>query len=49
MTKISKVNLFTASTFVIGFIIPALGFLFPDTFFSGREQIIQFVKNFGLN
>lgn len=46
--KISKATLFTIIIFGIGFIIPALGFLFPETFFSSREQISQFLKNFGI-
>jgi len=34
-------------TFAIGFMIPALGFLFPETFFSNQQKISQFVYNFG--
>ncbi len=48
MTKISKGTLFTLITFAMGFLIPAIGFLFPDTFFSNRQQINIFIKSFGL-
>ncbi|HAO52181.1 TPA: hypothetical protein DCQ85_01805 [Candidatus Magasanikbacteria bacterium] len=47
MKKISKLNWFTILTFAIGFLIPALGFLFPNTFFSNQQQVSQFIKNFG--
>lgn len=48
MAKISKVTLFTIVIFAIGFIIPALGFLFPEAFFASREQISRFLQNFGI-
>lgn len=48
MVKVSKATLFTIATFVIGFLIPALGFLFPETFFSNRQQITSFIQSFGL-
>ena len=48
MTKISNATLFTIVIFGISFIIPALGFLFPETFFASREQISQFLQNFGI-
>lgn len=47
MAKISGSTIFTASTFAIGFLIPALGFLFPETFFSNQQQITNFIKSFG--
>lgn len=47
MFKISKSSWFTIFTFAIGFMLPALGFLFPETFFSNREEISEFIKNFG--
>ena len=47
MKKISKSTWFTISTFAIGFLIPALGFLFPETFFSNQQRISQFIKSFG--
>jgi len=47
MAKISGATIFTASTFAIGFLIPALGFLFPETFFSNQQQITNFIKSFG--
>jgi len=47
MKKISGATIFTASTFAIGFLIPALGFLFPETFFSNQQQISNFIKSFG--
>ena len=47
MKKISKSTWFTISTFAIGFLVPALGFLFPETFFSNQQQISQFIKGFG--
>lgn len=43
-----KASSFTIITFAIGFLIPALGFLFPETFFSNRQQISEFIKSFGL-
>ncbi|PIQ77002.1 hypothetical protein COV82_06770 [Candidatus Peregrinibacteria bacterium CG11_big_fil_rev_8_21_14_0_20_46_8] len=46
--QMSKATTFTILTFAIGFLIPALGFLFPETFFSNREAISAFVKGFGL-
>ena len=48
MAKVSKATLFTIATFAIGFLIPALGFLFPETFFSNRQQISSFIQSFGL-
>lgn len=48
MAKVSKATLFTIATFAIGFLIPALGFLFPETFFSNRQQITSFIQSFGL-
>src|SRR3989338_2839414 len=47
MAKISGATIFTASIFAIGFLIPALGFLFPETFFSNQQQISNFIKSFG--
>lgn len=47
MPKISKSTWFTLLTFAIGFLIPALGFLFPETFFSNQHKISQFIKSFG--
>lgn len=47
MKKISKSTWFTILTFAIGFLLPALGFLFPETFFSNQQQISQFIKSFG--
>ena len=48
MTKISKGTLFTLTTFAMGFLIPAIGFLFPETFFSNRQQISSLIQSFGL-
>ena len=48
MVKISSSTIFTASTFAIGFLLPALGFLFPETFFSNQQQISNFIKSFGI-
>ncbi len=48
MAKISKRQLFTIISFGIGFIIPALGFLLPQTFFTSREQISLFFQGFGI-
>lgn len=47
MKKISKSTWFTILTFAIGFLLPALGFLFPETTFSNQQQISQFIKSFG--
>ena len=47
MKKLSKTTWLTIITFAIGFLIPALGFLFPDTFFSNQQQISNFIKDFG--
>lgn len=48
MKKIPKSTWFTLLTFAIGFLLPALGFLFPETFFSNQQQISQFIKSYGL-
>ncbi len=48
MKKISGSTIFTASTFAIGFLLPALGFLFPESFFSSQQQISNFIKSFGI-
>jgi len=48
MKKISGATIFTASTFAIGFLLPALGFLFPESFFSNQQQISNFIKDFGI-
>jgi len=47
MSRISSATIFIASIFAIGFLIPALGFLFPETFFSNQQQISNFIKSFG--
>lgn len=48
MKPISKAHWFTIVSFGIGFLLPALGILFPDTFFSNQAQISQTIKSFGL-
>lgn len=48
MRKIRRSTWIIIASFVVGFAVPALGaLLFPDAFFSSREQVRGFLERFG--